>query len=347
MSLTEQQVRNALQQVHYPGYSRDIISFGFLKSIAVTDGKDVNVLLQIATREPSIVSQLQRDIENTLRTLPGIGRIVVDIQTSTPPSPNQGTVPTPERIPGIRRVIAVGSGKGGVGKSTVAVNLACALASLGWKVGLLDADIYGPSIPKMLGTLEQPTVQDDRIVPIEKHGIKLMSMALLLDPNQAVIWRGPMIMKALRQFAHEVQWGELDALLVDLPPGTGDAQISLSQLLVLDGAVIVTTPQEVAMEVVARGVSMFQKVNVRILGLIENMSYYLCPHCGGRDDVFGHDGARKQAKHLSVPLLGQIPLNADIRACGDHGDPIVLKLPGNPASIALRQCAETLQRQLP
>jgi len=339
MPLTEQQVLDALRQVHFPGYSRDIVSFGFVKSITVSS-RDVQVLLELATRDPSVAAQIQRESEETLRSLPGAGRVTVQV-SAVQPAASVG-LPTPQRIEGVRRVIAIGSGKGGVGKSTVAVNLACALQELGLKVGLLDADIYGPTVPKMLGTLDEPTVTGERINPVEKHGLKLMSMALLLDPSQAVIWRGPMIMKAIQQFTHDVNWAPLDVLLVDLPPGTGDAQISLSQLLVLDGALIVTTPQEVAVEVVRRGLTMFEKVNVRVLGLIENMSYYVCPHCGGRDEVFGHDGARQ----LGVPVLFRLPLNAEIRACGDRGEPLLRAMPTSAAALAFRQGAETIWRQL-
>jgi ATP-binding protein involved in chromosome partitioning len=259
-----------------------------------------------------------------------------------PPAHTPSTLPPAQRIEGVKHVIAVGSGKGGVGKSTVAVNLACALQALGLKVGLLDADIYGPTVPKMLGALDEPTVTGEKINPVEKYGLKLMSMALLMDPSQAVIWRGPMIMKTMQQFIREVNWAPLDVLVVDLPPGTGDAQISLSQLLVLDGAVVVTTPQEVAMEVVRRGLTMFEKVNVRVLGLVENMSYYVCPHCGGRDEVFGHDGARQ----LGVPVLFRLPLNAEVRACGDRGEPLLRALPKSDAAQAFQQGAETIWRQL-
>ncbi|MBM3860218.1 MAG: Mrp/NBP35 family ATP-binding protein [Verrucomicrobia bacterium] len=338
MPLTEQQVRDALRQVHFPGYSRDIVSFGFVKSVAIAGG-DVRVAVELTTRDASVAAQIQREAEAALRALPGVGEVSIQLAPTQPPPAG---VPTPQRIEGVRRVIAIGSGKGGVGKSTVAVNLACALQQRGLKVGLLDADIYGPSAPKMLGTLAQPTVTADRIDPVEKHGLKLISMALLLDPSQAVIWRGPMIMKVLQQFTHEVNWAPLDVLLVDLPPGTGDAQISLSQLLALDGAVVVTTPQEVAMEVVRRGLTMFEKVNVPVLGLIENMSYYVCPHCGERDEVFGHDGARQ----LGVPVLFRLPLNTEIRACGDRGEPIVLARPDSETAAAFRKGAETLWRRL-
>lgn len=338
MPLTEQQVLDALRRVHFPGYSRDIVSFGFVKSVAVT-GSNVRVSVELTTRDPAVAAQVQREAESAVRAVPGVGDVSVQLAAAQPVVTG---VPAPQRIEGVKRVIAIGSGKGGVGKSTVAVNLACALQTLGLKVGLLDADIYGPTVPKMLGAIEEPSVTGDRINPVEKHGLKLMSMALLLDPSQAVIWRGPMIMKAIQQFTQDVNWAPLDVLLVDLPPGTGDAQISLSQLVALDGAVIVTTPQEVAMEVVRRGLTMFEKVNVRVLGLIENMSYYVCPHCGGRDEVFGHDGARQ----LGVPVLFRLPLNTEIRACGDRGEPVLRAMPTSEAARAFREGAERIWRQL-
>jgi ATP-binding protein involved in chromosome partitioning len=343
MPLTEQSIREALQQVKFPGYSRDIVSFGFVKSVAVDARGDVRVTLALATREASLAAKVQREAEAAVRALPGVGHVNVELApTAAAPTVTSPGVPTPERIEGVSRVIAVASGKGGVGKSTVAVTLACAFVEQGLKVGLLDADIYGPTIPKMLGAIEEPTMSGERIVPVERHGLKLMSMGLLMEPGQAVIWRGPMIMKAIRQFTQDVNWAPLDVLVVDLPPGTGDAQISLAQLLALDGAVIVTTPQEVAREVVRRGMTMFEKVNVRVLGLIENMSYYVCPHCGGRDEIFGHDGA----KHLGVPVLCRVPLNSEVRACGDRGEPIVRTLPRSPAALAFRECAENIWRLL-
>ena len=293
--LSEEQVRDVLKRVKFPGFSRDIVSFGIIKSIRVAENNDVTVELHVMTRDPQVPEQIKRDTEAALQHCEGIGRIAVNMTAQQPP---QGQMPmagasataAQPKITGVKHIVAVGSGKGGVGKSTVAVNLACALTKFGRKIGVMDADIYGPSVPKMMGAVQRPTITDEKLDPVENFGLKMMSMALLLEGNSPVIWRGPMIMKAIQQFSLAVNWGELDVLLVDLPPGTGDAQLSLAQTIALDGGVIVTTPQDVALEVARRGIAMFEKVNVRILGIVENMSYYVCPHCGERDDIFGHGG---------------------------------------------------------
>jgi ATP-binding protein involved in chromosome partitioning len=349
--LSEERVREALQQVRFPGFSRDIVSFGLVKSISVTGSNDVTVALQVASRDPEAPNKIVAEAEAALKSLPGAGRVRVEISVQQPP-PQPGAMAgaaspmSPPRIEGVKHVVAVGSGKGGVGKSTVAVNLACALSGLGRRVGVMDADIYGPSVPKMMGTLQRPTISDERLDPVENFGLKLMSMALLLDSASPVIWRGPMIMKAIQQFSRAVNWGALDALVVDLPPGTGDAQLSLAQTIALDGGVIVTTPQDVALEVARRGIAMFEKVNVRILGIIENMSWYVCPHCGKRDDVFGHGGGRQEAQRLGAPFLGEIPLYTEIRICSDKGLPVVVASPSSEPARAFRQCAEALLEQL-
>ena len=338
--LTEDRIREILQTVKFPGFNRDIVSFGIVKSIAITGGNDVTVALNVSSRDAAVPAQIERDATAALRQCVGIGRVTVQI-TATPTD-----APATPGIPGVNAIIAVASGKGGVGKSTVAVNLAIALHQLGRQVGLMDADIYGPSVPKMLGATDRPTVTDDKLDPVEKFGIKMMSMALLIDGDAPVIWRGPMIMKAIQQFSHAVNWGALDVLVVDLPPGTGDAQLSLVQTIALDGGVIVTTPQDVALAVARRGIQMFEKVNVRILGLIENMSYYVCPHCRQRDDVFGHGGGGQEAMRRGVPLLGEIPLFTGIRECGDNGKPIVLAAPESEPAQAFRRCAEAVWRQI-
>ena len=344
---TEEQIREALKQVKFPGFNRDIVSFGIVKSIAI--GDEITVALHVVTRDANIPAQIEHDASAALKSF---GKVKVAMTAQQPPSQGQmpmaGQTAAPARpgIPGVKTVIAVASGKGGVGKSTVAVNLACALNQLGKRIGLMDADIYGPSIPKMMGASGQPTITDEKLDPVENFGLKMMSMALLLEANAAVIWRGPMIMKAIQQFTLAVNWGELDTLVVDMPPGTGDAQLSLVQTIALDGGVIVTTPQDVALEVARRGIQMFEKVNVKILGIIENMSYYVCPHCHEHDDVFGHGGGKQEAERLEVPFLGEIPLFTGIRICSDKGLPVVLAAPDSEPAKAFRRCAEALAKQL-
>ena len=257
-----------------------------------------------------------------------------------PPTPRHGPDIPPEKIlPGVGAVIAVASGKGGVGKSTVAVNLAASLARQGLRIGLIDADVHGPSLPRMLGQSRKPEVRDGMMIPIEAFGIRCMSIGFLVPEDQAMIWRGPMVMGALTQMLGQVLWGALDVMIIDLPPGTGDAQLTLSQKVKLRGAVIVSTPQDIALIDARRGVSMFQKVNVPILGIIENMSYFACPRCGERTEIFGHGGARHEAGRLGVPFLGQIPLLAAVRASGDAGQPIVLSAPDSEAAAAFGDIA--------
>jgi ATP-binding protein involved in chromosome partitioning len=342
---TEDQIREALKQVKFPGFSRDIVSFGLVKSIHI--GDEITVALHIVTRDPNIPAQIERDVAGALKSF---GKVNVQMTAQQPPQtapmPMAGAAAARPGLPGVKTIIAVASGKGGVGKSTVAVNLACAMSQLGKSIGLMDADIYGPSVPKMMGAAGQPTITDEKLDPVENFGLKMMSMALLLDKDAPVIWRGPMIMKAIQQFSLAVNWGELDTLVVDLPPGTGDAQLSLVQTIALDGGVIVTTPQEVALNVVRRGIQMFEKVNVPVLGIIENMSYYVCPHCHQRDEVFGHGGGKQEAERLEVPFLGEIPLFTEIRICGDKGVPVVIAAPNSEPARAFRRCAEALLHQL-
>jgi ATP-binding protein involved in chromosome partitioning len=350
--LSEEHVRELLKRVKFPGFSRDIVSFGIVRSVSVSDTNDVTIALHVMTRDQAVPQQIQRDVEVALRGHEGIGRINVQMTAQQPPQQGQvpmagaGAAPTRPQIAGVKHVIAIGSGKGGVGKSTVAVNLACALTKLGRQIGIMDADIYGPSVPKMMGATSRPTMSDEKLDPVENFGLKMMSMALLLDNDSPVIWRGPMIMKAIQQFTLAVNWGELDVLVVDLPPGTGDAQLSLVQTIALDGGVIVTTPQDVALEVARRGIAMFEKVNVKILGIVENMSYYVCPHCGEHDDIFGHGGGKQEAARLEVPFLGEIPLFSDIRICGDKGVPIVVAAPNSEPAKAFTKCAESVLKQL-
>ena len=250
------------------------------------------------------------------------------------------------KVPGIQRIVAVASGKGGVGKSTVAVNLACALQRLGARTGLLDCDIYGPTVPLMMGLRQRPTLSaEEKLVPPANYGVKLMSMGFLLDDNQPVIWRGPMIMKTVQQFFHSVDWGPLDYLLVDMPPGTGDAQLSLCQTVPLDGGVIVTTPQEASLGVVRKGIAMFEKVNVPLLGIIENMSYFTAPN-GERVEIFGHGGGKAEAERQKIPFLGEIPIFTEIRAGGDEGVPVVVSAPKAPYAQAFFQIGQALRQRL-
>lgn len=325
--ISEQQITDALKAVKYPGYSRDIVSFGLVKHIAAANGA-VNVTIQLTSPNNEAAQRIKVDAEQVLRALAGVQ--LVSVQVNQPAAPASGqptTAPQANKVPGIKRIVAVASGKGGVGKSTCSVNLACALRHLGERVGLLDCDIYGPSIPLMMGIKQRPTISaDEKLVPPENYGVKLMSMGFLLDSDQPVIWRGPMIMKTIQQFIHSVDWGELDYLLVDLPPGTGDAQLSLCQTVPLDGGVIVTTPQEASLGVVRKGIAMFQKVNVAILGIVENMSYYMTPN-GDRIELFGHGGGRAEAARQNAPFLGEVPIYVEIREGGDTGQPIVVTSP--------------------
>ncbi|MCX6893591.1 MAG: Mrp/NBP35 family ATP-binding protein [Verrucomicrobiota bacterium] len=345
--LTENDIKNALKAVKYPGYSRDIISFGLVKQVTVADGA-VSVSMQLTTHNPEIAQQLKAESERVIKALPGVNRVQVEVlqqggpQAAAPQSPWSQQ----QKVPGIRRIIAVASGKGGVGKSTVSVNLACALKQLGAKVGLLDCDIYGPSIPLMMGVHERPTISEaDKMVPPAAHGVKLMSMGFLVEGDQPVIWRGPMIMKTIQQFFSAVEWGDLDYLLVDLPPGTGDAQLSLCQTVPLDGGVIVTTPQEASLGVVRKGIGMFLKVNVPILGIVENMSYFTTP-TGERVEIFGHGGGRAEAARQNVAFLGEVPLFTEIREGGDRGVPVVVSAAGQPPGQAFMAIAEALRRQV-
>jgi len=341
--LTREAVLEALKGVKYPGYSRDIVSFGLVKEVSV-EGGVVRVGLQLAGGSPEIAAQLKTGCEAVLRGLSAVETVEVQVGQAggagaADPWAHQN------RVPGVRRIIAVASGKGGVGKSTVSVNLACALAHLGHQVGLLDCDIYGPTIPLMMGTRERPTVShDEQLVPPVSHGIKLMSMGFLLNDDQPVIWRGPMIVKTIQQFLLQVAWAELDYLLVDLPPGTGDAQLTLCQTTPLDGGVIVTTPQEASLGVVRKGIAMFRKVNVPILGMVENMSYFTAPD-GSRVEIFGHGGGAAEAGRQQVPFVGEIPLFPEIRMGGDQGVPVVVSDAEKPYGRAFVEVARALVDQ--
>lgn len=345
--VTEEMVKQALQSVKYPGYSRDIVSFGLVKDIAAGNGA-VSVVIQMTSANAEAASQIKQEAEAVLRALPEVKTAFVQVNQPAATAPGGASNPftQQQKVAGIQRVIAVASGKGGVGKSTVSVNLACALTRLGARVGLLDCDIYGPSIPLMMGVHEKPTLSpEEKMVPPEAHGVKVMSMGLLLEGDQPVIWRGPMIQKTIQQFIHSVDWGELDYLLVDLPPGTGDAQLSLCQIVPLDGGVVVTTPQEASLGVVRKGIAMFEKVNVPLLGIVENMSYFTAPN-GDRVEIFGHGGGRAEAERQEIPFLGEVPIFTEIREGGDKGVPVAVSAPDAPAGNAFVQVARALQERM-
>lgn len=322
---SEDQVRSALSHVKYPGFSRDIVSFGLVKAVQV-DGKHVQVDISLATRDPNLPRQIHEEATKALKALPGIGEVKLNFDIKEPPAAQQNVTSAQSSIPGVKHVIAVASGKGGVGKSTVSANLALALSKAGARVGLCDCDLYGPSIAHMFGTDERPFADDEqRIIPIKKHGLQLMSMGFLLDDDAPVIVRGPMATRYTQQFLRQCAWDNLDYLILDLPPGTGDIQLTIVQTVALSGAVIVTTPQEVALIDARKAVGMFSKVNVRILGLIENMSHFVCPNDGNVYHIFGKGGGEREAQKMGVPLLGQIPLEIPVRESGDEGKPIALE----------------------
>ena len=344
--LSQEAIQNALKSVKYPGFSRDIVSFGLVKEISAANGA-VSVVMQLTSPNPEAALQIKTESERVLKTLPGVSHVHVEVRQ---PAAGTGAPANPfanqKGVPGVKRVLAIASGKGGVGKSTCSANLACALAQLGAKVGLLDCDIYGPSIPLMMGVHERPTVNEtERLVPPSNHGVKVMSIGLLVTDDQPVIWRGPMITKTIQQFLLAVEWGDLDFLLVDLPPGTGDAQLSLCQTVPLDGGVIISTPQEASLGVVRKGIAMFRKVNVPILGIVENMSYFTTPN-GERVEIFGHGGGQEEAARQNVPFLGEVPIFTEIREGGDRGMPIVISTPNHAAGRAFIQIAETLRKNL-
>ncbi len=344
--LTEQDIHTALVNVRYPGFSRDILSFGLVKGIQV-EGGNVTVEISLATRDPNIPRLIHEQAMEVLKKLPGIGEVKLNFDIKEPPS--AGATASDKlgksSIPGVKKVIAVASGKGGVGKSTVASNLAIALSQSGARVGLCDCDLYGPSIAHMFGTHERPYQNDEQqIVPVEKHGLQLMSMGFLLEDASPVIVRGPIATRYIQQFLRQVAWDHLDVLVLDLPPGTGDIQLTIVQTVALDGAVIVTTPQEVALIDARKAVAMFQKVNVPILGIVENMSYFLCPSDGQVYHLFGKGGGEHEAKRLGVPLLGQIPIEMNVRESGDAGSPIALEDPAkSAASKVFREIAAQLR----
>ena len=338
----ENRVWDLLKGVSFPGMSRDIVSFGFVDRVQVTEGR-VEVGLAISTHHRERADQVRDQVEAMLREAEVAEEVVVSLQAPTPPSSAQDAVAQdPDLIPEVQHVVAVASGKGGVGKSTVSANLSIALAQAGYRVGLLDADIYGPSMPMMFGIHEQPLVERERLIPFEKYGVRLMSLGFVLDDDTPVIWRGPMVMRAVEQLLADVEWGPLDYLIVDLPPGTGDAQLTISQKVPLSGAVIVTTPQDISLIDARKGLAMFQKVNVPVVGIIENMSTFVCPHCGEATDIFKRGGGERTSELLGCSFLGRIPLDPAIVEGGDAGEPIVVSQPEGPHAESFRSVAEAV-----
>ncbi len=340
---SEETILEALRSVKYPGFSRDIVSFGFVKDVAVGGG-NVSFRLSMTTASAEVAAQIRSECEAAIRTLPGVTAVTIAVETGQAPVNLAGAqAARPEMLPDTRFMVAVASGKGGVGKSTVAGNLAIALRQLGYTVGLLDCDIYGPSQQMMMGIDEKPFLnEEEKIVPIEKYGVRVMSIGFLMDADTPVIWRGPMIYKAIEQFLGDVAWGTQDFLIVDLPPGTGDAQLTLTQKVALSGAVIVTTPQDVALIDARKGLAMFQKVNVPLIGLIENMSGFECPKCGHVEPIFKTGGGEKTALQLGVPFLGRIPLDPRIALSGDAGMPIVAAEPDSASTKAFLELGKAV-----
>ena len=343
--VTREMVVEALSKVNDPELHRDLISLGMIRNIAVSDGA-VKFTLALPTLACPLKGKMQEDCKAAVMRIPGVREVTIDLTADTsrnarPASGKKvGDIVLQDMLPTVKNAIAVASGKGGVGKSTVSANIAAALAMEGARVGLLDADIYGPSIPVMMGVTEQPEITDsEEIIPIRKFGIELMSIGFVIPEEQSVIWRGPMVAKMLQQFLSGVKWGELDYLIVDLPPGTGDAQLTLTQSVPLAGGLIVSTPQAVALADVRRGITMFRKVDVPILGVVENMSTFVCPRCGHEEHIFAYGGARNEAEKLGVPFLGEIPIDLSIREGGDSGVPVVVAHPDSPVGLAFRKLA--------
>jgi len=357
--VSETEVRERLKGILDPESGKDILSLGMVSGLVVRDG-NVGFSIEVSPEKGPAMEPVRKAAEKAVLALDGVVSVTAVLTAHRAAAPAQQPPPGQDQrrpqqagqtqqalAPGVRFIVAVASGKGGVGKSTTAVNLALALAAAGHKVGLLDADIYGPSQPRMMGISGRPTSRDGKILePMENYGIKVMSMGFLVDEETPMIWRGPMVMSALQQMLRDVNWGELDVMIVDMPPGTGDAQLTMAQQVPLKGAIIVSTPQDLALIDARRGVAMFRRVSVPVLGVVENMSYFLCPNCGTRSDIFGHGGARREAERLKVPFLGEVPLHMDIREKSDAGLPVVATEPDSPHAKIYRDIAAKVRDQL-
>lgn len=356
---TKEMVREQLTHVPGPDGQDDLVSLNLVSDIYVSDGR-VAFSITVPADRAHTLEPMRKRAEEVVRAIPGVERVMVALTAEKAAGQGQAAAAAPGRpapamggpkaaapqaarsgaLPGIRSVVAVASGKGGVGKSTTAANLAFALSAQGMSVGILDADIYGPSMPRLLGLTQKPeTVGGNKLKPLETHGVKVMSIGFLVDPEAPMIWRGPMVVSALTQMLRDVEWGALDVLIVDMPPGTGDTQLTLAQNVPLAGAVIVSTPQDLALIDARKGLAMFQKVDVPILGIVENMSHFVCPHCGERSDIFGTGGARHEAERVGVRFLGEIPLHMSIREHSDGGTPIVVAEPDSPQAQAFLRVA--------
>jgi len=341
-SLQNESILNALRKVNDPDFDQDIVSLNFVRDLEV-DGSKVRFRLVLNTPISPARVKLREAARDAIRGLTGVDAVDIKLDSEIPKG---SSVAGKQSVPGVSNIIAVSSGKGGVGKSTVAVNISVALAQYGARVGLLDTDVYGPNVPIMVGVHTEPAVRGQKLVPHRAHGIAVMSLGFLNPGDKPVVWRGPMLHTAVRQFLYDVEWGDLDYLIVDMPPGTGDAQLSLAQLVPVQGAVLVTTPQEVAMGDVRKAYNMFTQVHIPVLGVVENMSYFVCPNCSEQHPIFGQGGGKELAERFNGVLLGQIPIAINIREGGDTGVPIVVGAPDSPQALAFKQVAENVATQL-
>ena len=345
VAISEVEIREALAGIAVPGRDSDPISLGMILGLVVKDG-NVGFSIEIDPADHEVMEGLRKTCEQTVHALPGVVSVTA-VLTAEVEAPQATPTSEASGIPGIGAIIAVASGKGGVGKSTIAVNLALALAANGSRVGILDADIYGPSLPRMVGLGGRPETTDGKILePMRAYGVACMSMGLLIEEDTPMIWRGPMVQGALEQMLRDVAWGELDVLVVDMPPGTGDAQLTLAERVPLAGAIIVSTPQDIALLDARKGLNMFRRVDVPVLGIVENMSYYICPDCGHRAEIFGHGGARDTAAKLDVTFLGEVPLDIEIRETSDNGRPIVVSHADSPHARTFHEIAEHISAML-